>query len=49
MPSAWVSDGNHAAAYWRLATASIAIRLENAIRVMKPISEPSSGPCEYSG
>ncbi|MCY1440186.1 hypothetical protein D9M71_564510 [compost metagenome] len=34
---ALVSPGNQAAAYWREATTSIATRLENAIRVMKPI------------
>ncbi|MNM96688.1 hypothetical protein D3C81_1091750 [compost metagenome] len=41
--------GNQAAAYCRLATASIAIRLEKAISVMKPVNEPSNGPCENSG
>ncbi|MNL64492.1 hypothetical protein D3C87_1887130 [compost metagenome] len=34
---AWVSPGNHAAAYWREATTSIATRLEKAISVIKPI------------
>ncbi|MCY1460593.1 hypothetical protein D9M71_781640 [compost metagenome] len=34
---ALVSPGNQAAAYWREATTSMAIRLEKAIRVMKPI------------
>ncbi len=44
-----VREGNHAAAYSRAATTSIAIKLEKAMTVTEPNKYHCNGPCENTG